>query len=196
MCTAGVYDRYMPLPRFARLPEDRRRHILAVARDGLAGDMSYNHIIDAAGISKTSAYLYFDGKDDLTGEVLRDLAEELARVLGPWTPAADADGFWAELRAGDERLRSHLAAHPAVAALLGRWYEEISSGAFDGWIRAVVEDGRRLGIIRTDVDLELLVLATFGVMRAVDRWALDRLARREAVDQDPMYRLLDGMWSP
>ncbi len=185
----------MPLPRFIRLPESRRRHILAVARHGLAADMSYNQIIDAAGISKTSAYLYFDGKEDLVAEVLRDLAEDLSGVLGSWEPAVDADGFWAALRAGDERLRSHLAVHPTEATLLGRWYEEITSGSFDGWVRAVVEDGRRLGIVRADVDLELLVLATIGVMRAVDRWSLDRLTRGEPVGQDPMYRLLEGMWS-
>jgi AcrR family transcriptional regulator len=185
----------MPLPRFARLPEDRRRHILGVARLGLATGMSYNQIIDAAGISKTSAYLYFDGKEDLIAEVLRDLAEELSRVLGPWEPAADADGFWETLRAGDDRLQTHLAVLPTEATLLGRWYEEVTSGSFDGWIRAVVEDGRRLGIVRTDVDLELLVLATTGVMRAVDRWSLDRLTRGEPVAPDAMYRLLEGMWS-
>lgn len=52
----------MPLPRFARVPESRRRQILGVARDGLAADMPYNQSIDASGISEANAYLHFDGE--------------------------------------------------------------------------------------------------------------------------------------
>jgi len=186
----------MPLPRFTRLSEVRCRGILAVARSGLADDSSYNQIISAAGISKTSAYLYFDGKQDLIDEVLRDLASDLADVLGPWNPAADEEEFWAELHAGDVRLRSHLLANPTEAALLDRWYEEVAAGFADAWVRAVVEDGRRLGIIRSDIDIELLVLATAAVLRAADCWLVKLLAGGEPAPPEVAWQLLAGLWSP
>ncbi|MGF1665779.1 MAG: TetR/AcrR family transcriptional regulator [Acidimicrobiia bacterium] len=185
----------MPLPRFTRLPEDQRRHILDVARRELAQEASYNQIIAAAGISKTSAYLYFDGKQDLVDEVLRDLAADLAGVLGPWSPAEGADEFWVRLRADGDRLAGHLMAHPSDAAVMGRWYEEVVAHGSHSWVRAMVADGRRLGVIRSDLDSELLVIATASVIHAADRWVVDALARGESANPDVAWKLLAGMWS-
>ena len=190
-----MYHQYMPLPRFMRLADTRRREILMIARRGLADDMSYNQIISAAGISKTSAYLYFDGKQDLIDEVLRDLASDLAEVLGPWNPAAGVDEFWAALQAGDDRLLGHLLGNPTDASLLARWHDDVSVGFADAWVRAIVEDGRGLGVIRTDIEIELLVLATAAVLRAVDNWAVTSLARCEPVRPEATRQLLAGLWS-
>lgn len=50
----------MLLPRFHRLPRERREYILAAARHYLAEHgittASYNKIIDAVDVSKTAAY--------------------------------------------------------------------------------------------------------------------------------------------
>ncbi|MFJ3964552.1 TetR/AcrR family transcriptional regulator [Streptomyces sp. NPDC090036] len=168
-----------PLPRFHRLPAERQEAILGVARAHFAEhgpeSASYNKIIEAAGFSKTAAYQYFDGREDLLAAVLDDVLDRLLGVLGPWTPARDEAEFWARLEAGTRALVAHLQAHPDDLALADAAVGRARGGAWLGWFQAVVEDGQRLGFIRTDVDRALLAGATAAVMRAADEWALSAL---------------------
>ncbi|MCM6774053.1 TetR/AcrR family transcriptional regulator [Nocardia sp. CDC159] len=194
----------MPLPRFHRLSAQRRAEILGVAREHFARDghatASYNKIVAAAGISKTSAYQYFDGREDLLETVLTDVLDRLAAALGPWTPATTAAHFWPGLRTGMLRLLEHLAHHPDDAALVGAAAERAAPG-FDRWLTAVLDNGLAIGVIRRDIDPALLSAATGAVFHAADAWLLD--ARRaghaapgaaEAVDQ--VLQLLAGLWRP
>ena len=91
----------MPLPRFQRLSSQQRSAILDVARRQFAAHgadtASYNKIIEAAGISKSSAYQYFDGREDLLGAVLADLRDRLAGLLGDWSPAPSEQALWQQL---------------------------------------------------------------------------------------------------
>ncbi|MGW6537495.1 TetR/AcrR family transcriptional regulator [Streptomyces sp. NPDC055051] len=190
-----------PLPRFHRLPAERRDAILGVARARFAADgpetASYNRIIEAAGISKTAAYQYFDGRDDLLGAVLADVLDRLLAALGPWTPAAGPEDLWARLEAGTGALAAHLAAHPDDLALAARAVRETdgAAGGWTGWFDALVTDGQRLGVIRTDVDRGLLAGATEAVLRAADTWALGRAADGgDAPDTGQVWRLLAGLW--
>ena len=65
----------MPLPRFDKLDDPRKRAILAAAAEELAergfAGASYNRIIERAGISKGAMYYYFADKDDLYRTVLQ-----------------------------------------------------------------------------------------------------------------------------
>ncbi|WP_128643244.1 TetR/AcrR family transcriptional regulator [Streptomyces sp. SS] len=83
----------MPLLRFDRLPAERQESILTVARRHFADHgteaASYNKIIEAAGFSKTAAYHYFDGWEDLLAAVLDGVLGRLLGALGPWTAARD-----------------------------------------------------------------------------------------------------------
>lgn len=171
-----VYHRYtMPSPRYDRLAPDRRAHILEVARRHLAAGVdaaSYNQIIVDAGISKTTAYLYFDGKHDLVGEVWRDLLARLAEVMGLWRPAGSARGFWQRLEASSDGLRRHLVEHPEDLALLRQSVAVPESATLEQWFGDLVEDGVALGIIRTDVPRPLLVAATIAVFRVADEHVL------------------------
>jgi AcrR family transcriptional regulator len=201
----------MPLPRFHRLPAERRAEILRVARRSFAEDgpatASYNKIITAAGISKTAAYQYFDGREDLLTAVLDDLADRLLDRLGPWSPAADPAAFWRELRAGAQRLRRHLAEHPDDLALadaaVARAAERTDrspgaapAGGVDAWLAAVVDNGRQLGIVRPDLDPELVLAATAGVLRAGDAWLLAAVrAGRPADLEEQVWSLLAGVWA-
>ncbi|MER6913520.1 TetR/AcrR family transcriptional regulator [Streptomyces sp. NPDC000594] len=189
-----------PLPRFHRLPPERQEAILAVARRHFAEqgpqDASYNKIIEAAGMSKTAAYHYFDGREDLLTAVLEDVLARLLRTLGGWSPAPDRDAFWARLETGTDALARHLGDHPDDLALAGAALAQEEGAAWRGWFTALIADGRRLGIIRTDIDAELMASATAGVLRAADAWALTVLAAGGEPDRAPVWSLLRGLWGP
>ena len=193
-----VYHQYtMPSPRYRRLAPQRRAHILQVARRHLAAGAeatSYNRIIVDAGISKTTAYLYFDGKDDLVAEVWRDLLARLAEVMGPWRPAGSVPGFWRRLGTTRDALRHHLVGNPDDLALLGQSVTVPESATFERWFADLVEDGISLGIIRTEVPRPLLVGATIAVFRVADEHVLAAMVRGEPGDSEPGWRLMRALW--
>jgi AcrR family transcriptional regulator len=183
----------MPLPRFDRLPPGTRAAILAVARGHFARDgrheASFNQIIADAGISKTTAYHYFDGKDDLFAAVVADVTGRTLTALGPWAEADTAEALWEQVSAGTHRLLAHLRDHPDDRAVL--------AGASLGeqgnpWIDHLVGNALRLGLVDTDPGLELITMATAAVIGAVDGWALRR------PDGDPgeaLIILLMRLWN-
>lgn len=188
----------MPSPRYRRLPEERKAALLAIARrhlarDGLAG-ASYNQLIAEAGISKTSAYLYFDGREDLVAEVYRDLGRRLADVIGRWACAPDQSSFWEQFDDTSRRLRAHLVRTPDdLALLLERGPAEPLAGT-DRWLRAVLDDARRLRLVRPGFDPELLFAVTRALLEAMDGWALERLRRGARVDVSRLRPILLGAW--
>ncbi len=187
----------MPSPRYGRLAPERRAQILEVARRHFAAGAeaaSYNQIIADAGISKTTAYLYFDGKDDLVAEVWRDLLARLAEVMGPWRPAGSSRGFWRQLAATSDALRRHLVAHPDDLALLGQPVAVPESATLERWFAELVDDGVGLGLIRTRVPRPLLVAATIAVFRVADEHVLAAMQRGEPGDPEPGWRLLRALW--
>ncbi|MDB1086056.1 TetR/AcrR family transcriptional regulator [Streptomyces sp. ACA25] len=206
----------MPLPRFDRLPVERQELILGVARRHFAEHgseaASYNKIIEAAGISKTAAYHYFDGREDLLTAVLGGVLGRLLRALGPWVPARDEAEFWSRLEAGAGALVAHLHTHPDDLALADAALGQADDGPWRDWFAALVTDGQRLGVIRTDVDHGLLVTVTAAVVRAADSWALARMRTGAAPPAAPattspiaaaeqeesaqqLWSLLRSMWS-
>lgn len=187
----------MPSPRYGRLPAARRAQILEVAQRHLvhgADAASYNQIIADAGISKTTAYLYFDGKADLVAEVGRDLMTRLGAVLGPWTAAGSARGFWRQLGDQSEALRRHLVANPDDLALLGQSLAFAADSSLDAWVAAMVDDGVALGVIRDDLPRPLLLAATIAVLRVVDEHAITAMMRGEPFELESGWQLLRGLW--
>ncbi|WP_072753227.1 TetR/AcrR family transcriptional regulator [Rhodococcus maanshanensis] len=188
----------MPLPRFTRLPAEERRQILEVAQHAFATDgtehASYNQIIAAAGISKSSAYNYFDGRDDLLHTVLDDIAVRLAAALGPWRRIDDHDEFWAAIHAAGTALGAHLAEHPDDLALIDPAFLLREQGTFAGWVADVVDNGVANGIVTADCDRDLLVAATAAVIRAGDAWAADQLRAGRSPDQEQPWSLVRNLW--
>ncbi|MGY0233243.1 TetR/AcrR family transcriptional regulator [Longispora urticae] len=184
----------MPLPRFHRLTAERRADILRVARAEFAQHgpeaASYNQIIALAEISKASAYHYFDGKEDLLNEVLTEVRARLLGALGPWVPVETDREFWAALKAGSARLVEHLGAHPDDRALADHALARAPREESAAWLAAVLDNGIALGVIRGDVDRELLLGVTAGALGAVDGWAL-----AGGTDLDQGWSLLAGLWT-
>jgi AcrR family transcriptional regulator len=166
----------MPLPRFHRLPPETQAALLAVARGHFARAgreaASFNRIIADAGISKTSAYHYFDGKEDLFEAVVGDAVRRTLTALGPWTEVATADELWRQLTAGAARLAAHLRAHPDDRAVLaaGRGLEHADAS----WVHRLVDNGLRIGVIDPGPSAELVTVVTVAVFAALDTWALAR----------------------
>ncbi|MEP7162135.1 MAG: TetR/AcrR family transcriptional regulator, partial [Dermatophilaceae bacterium] len=135
----------MPLPRFTRLPADERQRIVEAARAVFAAD-GVEHAIDAdvirsAGISKSSAYNYFDGRGDLLGIVLDEVADRLRAVLGTWERVADPEAFWDALTEAARRLMGHVAEHPDDLALIDPAFLLRMQGGFMGWVGDVIDNG-------------------------------------------------------
>jgi AcrR family transcriptional regulator len=189
----------MPLPRFDRLAPDARAAILAVARSHFARDgrdgASLNRIIADCGISKTSAYHYFDGKDDLFAAVAGDTAARVLAVLGPWKPVRTADDLWEQFAAGSARLSGHLREHPDDRAVLAA--APPAPGQGGEWIAAMVADGVRIGLIDAGPGLELITAATAAVIGVADAQALARPG--PALDHPgegvPLRTLLERLWT-
>ncbi|XXF79665.1 TetR/AcrR family transcriptional regulator [Myxococcaceae bacterium GXIMD 01537] len=190
----------MPLPRFHRLPAAQQQAILDVARahfarDGIAG-ASYNQIIAEAGISKTAAYQYFDGKDDLAATVLEQVRRRVLGLLGKWEPAPSAEVFWSRLRESGARLVEHLASSPEDLALISATPESGPRAESLRWFEDVLDDGIGLGVIRGDVDRALLLSVTSAFFQAADGWALGVMRGRGLPSMEQAWSLLEGLWAP
>ena len=187
----------MPLPRFSRLPADEQRRILDAARAAFAAigpdRATYADVIASTGISKSSAYNYFDGRDDLVDAVLDDVADRLRSALepgirsrmlrasGPSSPLSPRDwsNIW-QLNPTTWFHRSHL---PTTG-----------SGGFRDWIAAVIDNGIEIGVITVDCDRDLLVTATGALLRGIDAWWLDRTKSGSTPDPHQAWLLLGNLW--
>jgi hypothetical protein len=164
----GVRVFYISAPTMAdlvdRLAPDMLSHHLAHIRSRVARrpllppprPQRSHHTIKVAGISKTSAYQYFDGREDLLSIVLTGVRARLIECLGQWTDTATAEQFWRQLPGAADRLRRHLAEHPDDLALADAAEAAAARAAAveseaQHWLAAVVANGRTLGVIRADV---------------------------------------------
>lgn len=189
----------MPLPRFTRLPADEQKRIIEAARAAFAADgfsqATFAEVIGATGISKSSAYNYFDGRDDLLGVVLDEVADRLRSVLGAWDPVSDAESFWAALAEATARLERHAAEHPDDLALIDPAFLLRMQGGFIGWVGDVIDDGIQIGLITVTCDRDLLVRATAAVLRAGDAWWAEQMRVGKIPDYDQQWTLIRNLWA-
>lgn len=188
----------MPLPRFTRLPADERKRIVDAARAVFAADgvdhATYAEVIRGAGISKSSAYNYFDGREDLLDVVLDEVAHRLRVVLGEWQRVEDAEAFWGELAAATTRLEQHAAAHPDDLALIDPAFLLRMQGGFIGWIGDVIDNGIGIGLITVNCDRDLVVWTTAAVLRSGDAWWAEKMKSGVVPDYEQQWTLIRGLW--
>ena len=176
-------------PRFSKLPPAQQDAILNAALNEFAAhgyrEASLNRIIEAAGISKGSMYYYFDGKEDLYAQVIREQVEELIRRGGPFpVPEAEhPDAFWAILADYYLRVMRMLTASPTTAALLRDWLtapsapplrdaQQDAEQAMVPWLTGTVAAGQRAGAVRTDIPFDLILAVVMGLGQAMDTWLI------------------------
>jgi AcrR family transcriptional regulator len=178
----------MPHPRFHKLPEAKRVHLLDVAAREFAAyglaDASINRILERAGMSKGAAYYYFEDKVDLFLAVVEYCGERLRLIDHTVDPARlDTANFWPTfadlhrqplLRAYDRpwlfgalkaagRVPEELRAREPLARLAER---------ITGFVTALLHRGQALGVVRSDLPDALLFAWLEGLDRASDDWLL------------------------
>jgi AcrR family transcriptional regulator len=187
-----------PRPRFDKLEPERKEAILDAATREFAKEgevhASLNKILADAGVSKGAAYYYFDDKEDLFLTVLSRVVERAARAIGGVGRIETEADFWREFRSLYERVLGFLRSHPTLAALSKRFFAAPPSvmaapqvgamyGAFRAWFTGLLEQGQKVGAVRTDLPMDLLVALTFGLGEAFDRWTIshwDQVGESEA----------------
>lgn len=179
----------MARPRFHRLSVAHQEAILDAARQEFTAHgyrrASLNRIIEVAGISKGSMYYYFDGKEDLYAEVIREQLQALFERTGhlPVPTATEPVAFWATVENHYLRLMRTLAESPEPAALLRAWLSDpdgpVSRSRQDDaerallpWMTQALAVGQRIGAVRTDVPSDLLLAVVMAVGQAMDTWMI------------------------
>jgi AcrR family transcriptional regulator len=177
----------MPRPRFNRLSASKRERILNAAAKEFAArgfdGASLNQILDEAGISKGAAYYYFDDKADLYATTVLHYSQELVSGLSYDLAQFSAANFWDELAAVYRQQFTSYAERPwvfGVAKAGGAMTTEMLTREplVELWRQAqfllaqLIERGRQLGVIRTDLPEDLLISLLVAVDDTHDRWLL------------------------
>jgi AcrR family transcriptional regulator len=209
----------MPLSRFDKLDHAQKTRILAAAQGEFAErgyeQASLANVAAAAGISKATLYYYFADRDDLYATVVLRLLSSLeaADVLAGFAPKR-AQEYWPALervfRAGYELARKHpqelralrsfntsVRQHPRPV------FEPIKE-LMASRLSVLVEAGQRLGCVRGDLELKLLVELLQALDDVLDREFFTRAAnedeagfeRQAARSLDLFRRLLEPAKAP
>lgn len=182
-----------PRTRFDNLDPERRERLLSVAAREFAERgyeaASVNRIIEEAGTSKGSLYYYFEDKSDLFATAVEYAARRLLDAVGmPSLETVTAEAFWDRFRALARRSLELLREdswYVRLARSYGRFRDahegseavermgDFARRSFE----ALLERGQELGVVRTDLPLDLLVEMTRAMDDAGDRWMLERWDR-------------------
>jgi len=174
-----------PMKRFQNVSPEKRDAILDAAAAEIAahglGGASINRVIAAAGMSKSSFYHYFEGKDDLYGAVTQRALDELLAAMVPGAIPTTPGAYWEMWQAIYIAFLRRQLADPVLAAL--NWSAiqaradgtnhpalEVLAGQMGQWLSALILQGQALGAVRTDLPEDLLMDATFGLLEGGDRW--------------------------
>lgn len=196
----------MPFSRFARMPSEKREHLLTSAAQEFAAHgfegASLNRILEAARIGKSSAYYYFEDKADLFCTTIAYCLDrlQLAPADDLFT-ALTAQTFWpamteireqALLRAqqrpwlfGAVRAAEHLTPESLQQESLARLVRSLTQYQLTG-MGSLIQSGQALGLIRTDLPQELLLAWFRALDGASDDWLLTQL---DHLDQETIRHI-------
>jgi AcrR family transcriptional regulator len=208
----------LPRDRFDHLDPEKQQRLFEAAAEEFGSHgferASLNRIIDRAGMSKGSLYYYFDDKGDLYATLVEKATTKLVQlVAGFRLDELTAESFWPSLEGAVRRSAAYLNRNEWFVRL-GRSFYRVREGAgrasstrVFSWIRrwtaTVLRRGQALGVVRTDLPLDLLVELALAVGEAGDRWLLDHWksmtkAERErmlAAEMNAFHRLLEPLES-
>jgi AcrR family transcriptional regulator len=170
--------------RFNDLSVERQDEILRAAaaefaRAGFQGT-SYNQLLERLQLAKSSAYYYFDDKRDLFLTVIErcyaSYFEAIAALPRPQTAAqfwrfveaSSLEGF--ELMLRDPTIAGLMQCLEREQVLLGELASERVLNGQARFYESMIEEGQRLGAIRTDLPTQLLADAVRSLSMTFDRW--------------------------
>ncbi len=182
------------------VPVEMAKKLTAAASTFISSfeEVRMEDIATAAGVSRTSLYYYFSGKDDILAFLLRSMLDDLTQVA-----AGEADG------AGDASQRlgaviraqlGHLNAHPTLSQLLianlGRAGKlpDIAARVNDGFIEPVkrlLTAGAADGSFRTLPDDDLGAGALFGAVLVI---GLRSIVTEGSINVDRIMTMIGPMF--
>jgi AcrR family transcriptional regulator len=170
--------------RFEALPRERQDEILRLAAEEFAAHgfqgTSYNQLLERLQLGKSSAYYYFDDKRDLFLTVVErcyaTYHEAIARLPRPTSAAsfwrfveqASLAGFEVMLR--DPTIAAVMQCVEREQSLLGELGSDRVLEGQSSFYETLLREGQRLGAVRSDLPLSLLVDVTRGLAITFDRW--------------------------
>ncbi len=197
----------MPLPRFQRLPAERRARLLDAAAEEFSGrgyeGASLNRILAAAGLGKSSYYYYFADKEDLYATVIEQAMDRLEAHLPPVPDGGSASTFWGDVEAHFAAAVAAAARDPKALALFRTLHRVRQDPGprirpiFDrarGQYRAIIDAGRRLSCVRTDLGAEELVSLLDAIDAALDERLFAREGRAGPAELKTHARLVLDTW--
>ena len=170
------------MARARRLPaEDRRRQIIESARE-VFGSQSYAKVgtadlAKAVGVSEPALYRYFSGKKELFLAALRSTAP---RLLELWQNIAyDVEDPLETLWSIGVHYYDHLESHSGNMRLQFQAISEADDpeirqalrenfAAFVRFVAETLEEGKRRGIVRRDLDSRLVAWQFLGIGLTLD----------------------------
>jgi len=178
----------MPTKRFDNIDPERRKKILDTAQAEFSqygfGKASLNRIIETAEISKGSLYYYFEDKTDLYLTVLENVVVEVFQKLGGIAAGEFTDDFWGDWENYCKKSAHFSYENPDIVRL----YRELlylsinqdMSDAVNEFINKgkvifteIIQHGQKIGAVRKDISLDLLVNILFSIGEAVDYWMIE-----------------------
>ncbi len=206
----------MPTRRFGHLPPQRRAEILAsaaaeFAKYGFHGT-SYNRLLERIGLGKSSAYYYFEDKADLFMAVVVDRYTAFYEGTSTLALPRTAGEFWTYIEGLNLRGMEFMLEDPTSAALMqcvareGTSAELITAAesvliATTSYHRELLVLGQRLGAVRQDAPLDLLVAMSRACATASDGWFAEHVdtlrTKRKLADTARLWTELQrGMFAP
>ena len=134
-------------------------------------------IADEVGLLKGSLYYYIDTKEDLLFQIIqevhRGLRASVEQAEAVTDPIAGIEAFiHAHVRFCAENLPAiHVFLHDFGALSEERHGEIIKErDAYNRRLRDLIADAQKQGLVRADLDLDLMVLSIFGMMNWMYQW--------------------------
>lgn len=197
------------LPRFARLPADRRLRLIAAAATEFA-EKGFNGaglgaIAEKAGIGKASFYYYFTDKADLCATVLQEAWRRLGAEGRIDLASLTAESYWPSVEALAHSNLDMCRAEPwlrAASILLNRGTSGTSGESVvdeyrakrHAWEAAFIERGQELGAVRRDLPAGLLVSLSLGARQAANLWMLERIDGSDAAQAARLAEQVLGIY--
>ncbi|MBL6743374.1 MAG: TetR/AcrR family transcriptional regulator [Candidatus Poseidonia sp.] len=194
----------MPLARFESLEKSLKTRILDVSKvefstHGFDG-ASYNKIIQKIGISKGSMYYYFENKEDLFVTCFLDEALATGSFgfgMDSFLLTEDILTYWDSFKAVSSKQWNDVFQHPVLMSLMRQLVSlgtdhpmfrklnaECEGLSEYGDIMGILEHGVKIGAIRNDVPLNVLIrMNTEYEMWLMQETQEGRVSEHQAVDK-------------
>ncbi len=178
---SNITDKYQIKQRSRHKGEATRARLLAAATTAFAAhgyhDTRVSDIVQAAGITQPAFYLYFASKEAIFAELIASFQTQIKQLVGAVLPTASGastsitDHIRANLEAiyrlldADHQLTRVVLFHNPEAA---RQQDELAA-----LMRVQMAQGQAAGILRANLDLDVVAFALIGMVEQLARrWLL------------------------